>query len=45
LLAQDSENMQCLMDAIQEFETWSGIPVNTEWQCATSVSGLPQMVI
>ena len=29
LLAQDSGNMQCLMDAIQEFEAWSGIPVNT----------------
>jgi hypothetical protein len=28
-LAQDSGNMQCLMDAIQEFEVWSGIPVNT----------------
>ncbi len=29
LVAQDNENMQCLMDTIQEFETWSGILVNT----------------
>jgi hypothetical protein len=29
LLAQDSKNMQCLMDTIQEFEDWSGIPVST----------------
>ena len=29
LLAHDSGNMQCLMDPIQEFESWSGIPVNT----------------
>jgi hypothetical protein len=29
LLAQDSEGMQTMMDAIQEFEKWCGIPVNT----------------
>ena len=29
LLAQDRGNMQCLMDVIQEFEVWRGIPVNT----------------
>ena len=29
LLTQNSEDMQCLMDTIQEFESWSGIPVNT----------------
>jgi hypothetical protein len=29
LLAQDSEGMQTLLNAIQEFEEWSGIPVNT----------------
>jgi hypothetical protein len=29
LVSQDNENMQCLMETIQEFETWSGIPVNT----------------
>ena len=28
LLAQDREGMQTLLDAIQEFEKWSGIPVN-----------------
>jgi hypothetical protein len=29
LLAQDSVGMQTLLNAIQEFEEWSGIPVNT----------------
>ena len=29
LLAQNSDDMQCLLDAVQEFEVWSGIPVNT----------------
>jgi hypothetical protein len=29
LLAQDSEGMQTLLNAIQQFEEWSGIPVNT----------------
>ena len=29
LLAQDSEGMQTLLDAIQEFEIWCGSPVNT----------------
>jgi hypothetical protein len=29
LVAQDSGNIQCLMNTIQEFEAWSGIPVNT----------------
>ena len=29
LLAQNSEDMQCLMNTIEEFESWSGIPVNT----------------
>jgi hypothetical protein len=29
LLAQDSEGMQTLLNAIQEFEEWIGIPVNT----------------
>ncbi len=29
LLAQDREGMPTLLDAIQEFEKWSGIPVNS----------------
>ena len=29
LLAQNSDDMQCLLNAVQEFEAWSGIPVNT----------------
>ena len=29
LLPQDSGGMQTLLNLIQEFETWSGIPVNT----------------
>jgi hypothetical protein len=29
LLTQNSEGMQILLNAIQEFEEWSGIPVNT----------------
>ncbi len=29
LLAKNSDDMQCLINAVQEFETWSGIPVNT----------------
>ena len=29
LLAQNSVDMQCLLQAVQEFEEWSGIPVNT----------------
>jgi hypothetical protein len=29
LLAQNSDDMQCLLNEVQEFEAWSGIPVNT----------------
>jgi hypothetical protein len=29
LLAQNSDDMQCLLNADQEFEAWSGIPINT----------------
>ena len=29
LLAQNIVDMQCLMNVIQEFEAWIGIPVNT----------------
>ena len=29
LLAQNSDDMQCLLNAVQEFVAWSGIPVNT----------------
>jgi hypothetical protein len=29
LLTQDREDIQTLLNAIQEFEEWSGIPVNT----------------
>ena len=29
LLAQNDDDMQCLLNAVQEFEAWSGIPVNT----------------
>ena len=29
LLAQNDDDMQYLLNAVQEFEAWSGIPVNT----------------
>jgi hypothetical protein len=29
LLAQNNDHVQCLLNAVQEFEAWSGIPVNT----------------
>jgi hypothetical protein len=29
LLVQNSDDMQCLINTVQEFEAWSGIPVNT----------------
>ena len=29
LLTQNSDDMLCLLNAVQEFEAWSGIPVNT----------------
>ena len=51
LLVQDTENMQCLMDTIQEFEAWSGIPMNTTKtklmiiDGITTNRGLPRMVI
>jgi hypothetical protein len=40
LLAQDSEGMQTLLNAIQEFEEWSGIPVNTMKTKQMTVDGI-----
>jgi hypothetical protein len=40
LLAQDSVGMQTLLNAIQEFEEWSGIPVNTLKTKQMTVDGI-----
>jgi hypothetical protein len=40
LLAQDRGGMQTLLDAIQEFEKWSGIPVNTMKMKQMTVDGI-----
>ena len=40
LLAQDSGGMQTLLNAIQEFEKWSGIPVNTMKTKQMTVDGI-----
>ncbi len=40
LLAQDSVGMQTLLNAIQEFEEWSGIPVNTMKTKQMTVDGI-----
>ena len=40
LLAQDREGMQTLLDAIQEFEKWSGIPVNAMKTKQMTVDGI-----
>jgi hypothetical protein len=40
LLAQDREGMQTLLNAIQEFEEWSGIPVNTLRTKQMTVNGI-----
>ena len=40
LLAQDREGMQTLLSAIQEFEEWSGIPVNTLKTKQMTVDGI-----
>jgi hypothetical protein len=40
LLAQDSGGMQTLLNAIQEFEEWSGIPVNTMKTKQMTVDGI-----
>jgi hypothetical protein len=40
LLAQDSVGMQILLNAIQEFEEWSGIPVNTLKTKQMTVDGI-----
>jgi hypothetical protein len=40
LLAQDTEVMQTLLNVIQEFEEWSGIPVNTLKTKQMTVDGI-----
>ncbi len=40
LLAQDREGMQTLLDTIQEFEKWSGIPVNAMKTKEMTVDGI-----
>ncbi len=40
LLAQDSEGMQTLLNVIQEFEEWNGIPVNTMKTKQMTVDGI-----
>ncbi len=40
LLAQESVGMQTLLNAIQEFEEWSGIPVNTLKTKQMTVDGI-----
>jgi hypothetical protein len=40
LLAQNEENMQQLMNAVQEFEAWSGIQVNTTKTKLMTVDGI-----
>ena len=40
LLTQDSVGMQILLNAIQEFEEWSGIPVNTLKTKQMTVDGI-----
>ena len=40
MLAQDSKGMQTLMNAIQEFEEWSGIPVNMMKMKQMTVDGI-----
>jgi len=40
LLAQDSGGMETLLNAIQEFEKWSGIPVNTMKTKHMTVDGI-----
>ncbi len=40
LLAQDSEGMQTLLNVIQEFEEWSGIPVNVMKTKQMTVDGI-----
>jgi hypothetical protein len=40
LLAQHSEGMQTLLNAIQKFEEWSGIPVNSMKTKQMTVDGI-----
>ena len=40
VIAQDSVGMQTLLDAIQELEEWSGIPVNTMKTKQMTVDGV-----